>query len=81
MQNVILLTLLLVFVIAMLTLAFYKPQKEPYSGFRATGPRDKSSCWNHHLNAYAHCLQNGDFQGECWARAEPRLVACEFNKY
>ena len=55
-----------------------------YSGFRSTGCKNKNSCKDYYLAQYANCVKNSggvDVQGNCWAHAKPRLIACKYNPF
>jgi len=55
-----------------------------YSGFRATGRKDKNMCNNYYLKQYSECVKNSggvDVQGNCLNRIKPYLISCNFTDF
>ncbi len=55
-----------------------------FSGYRATGCKNKSICINYYMNHYLNCLKNSggvDTRGDCWNRIRPHIISCNHSAY
>lgn len=78
---------LTIFVIIIAVALYYNYSKESfvaYSGFKGVGRKNQNLCKDYHIRLYQNCIRDSggvDFQGNCFRRAEPNLMACFFNEF
>lgn len=75
---------ILIFIFILFCLCNKRRENFAYSGYRATGCKNKDICKRYYWRHYLNCVKNSggrDVQGNCWQRIVPYLIACDYNPY